>query len=212
MKLNVLVPSHGGWTADFGHCVAMMSAALMAQQPYPDMDYAVTIESSSMLVRTRTDLVKRALAQGATHLLCLDADMTFPMDAAHRLLRWDVPIVGCNYIRKAEPFTPTACGLDGKPVYSGGQHGADARGLKGVRHLGFGVILIKAEVFQALPQPWFLMPYAEDQGRFTGEDVYFCHLARSRGFDVFVDHDLSREVGHVGPYEFTADMAQALAS
>lgn len=212
MKLNVLIPSHGGWTADFGHSVAMMSAALMAQQPFPDMDFGIVMETSSMLVRSRTDLAKRGLKQGATHLLFLDADMTFPMNLAHRLLRWNVPIVGANYIRKVEPFTPTACGLDGRPVYSGGEHGAEARGLQPVRHLGFGAILIKAEVFAALPEPWFLMPWDEaGGGRYIGEDVYFCHLARREGFDVMVDHDLSREVGHVGPYEFTADMAQKLA-
>ncbi len=205
MKLNVLIPSHGGWSADFGHSVAMMSAALMAQQPVADMDFGIVMETSSMLVRSRTDLVKRALGQDASHLLFLDADMTFPMNLAHRLLRWNVPIVGANYIRKVDPFTPTACGLDGRPVYSDGE----ARGIAPVRHLGFGAILIAADVFRALPQPWFLMPWDEAAGgRFIGEDVYFCHLARREGFSVMVDHDISREVGHVGPYEFTNDMAQ----
>ena len=49
-----------------------------------------------------------------------------------------------------------------------------------------------------------------EDGGLVGEDVYFCKLARERGFDVFVDHDLSKDCGHVGMLEYKTDHAFAM--
>ena len=39
-------------------------------------------------------------------------------------------------------------------------------------------------------------------GIVEGEDVYFCTMARVHGFEVWVDHDLSKEVTHIGQFEY----------
>ena len=45
-----------------------------------------------------------------------------------------------------------------------------------------------------------------------GEDMYFCKLAKANGYQIWIDHGLSNEVGHSGNFvylhEHTADEAQ----
>jgi hypothetical protein len=63
---------------------------------------------------------------------------------------------------------------------------------------GFGVSLIKMEVFKNIPKPWFMPLYMKDQNAYTTEDVPFFHRARKSGYQVIVDHDASKKVSHVG--------------
>jgi hypothetical protein len=41
-------------------------------------------------------------------------------------------------------------------------------------------------------------------GAVVGEDFYFFRSLRAAGFKIYVDHDLSAEVGHVGQRIYTA--------
>jgi len=65
-------------------------------------------------------------------------------------------------------------------------------------------MLIKTSVFESLPQPWFM----EDPIKEIGEDVHFCNLAREHGFQVFIDHDLSKDVMHIGEFEYRHQIMQ----
>lgn len=78
----------------------------------------------------------------------------------------------------------------------------ESKGLEKVTHCGFGLALIEMTVVYAIydkfgsQYPFFKMP---SRGyKFGGEDVHFCHSAIQAGFDVYVDHDLSKYVGHLG--------------
>jgi hypothetical protein len=50
------------------------------------------------------------------------------------------------------------------------------------------------------------MVYKEEGDTYQGEDWTFCEACDKLGIPLFIDHDLSREVGHVGNYEFTHDV------
>ena len=65
------------------------------------------------------------------------------------------------------------------------------------------VKLISTRALRALAEPWFEMPYLPERQEFLGEDVYFCHKAIVAGFDIWIDHDLSKEVQHVGRYGYS---------
>jgi hypothetical protein len=47
---------------------------------------------------------------------------------------------------------------------------------------------------------WF--QYSVKNHTTLGEDIYFCINAGRYGFDIFIDHDLSKQVRHVGIFEF----------
>lgn len=66
-----------------------------------------------------------------------------------------------------------------------------------IDYTGLGFMAIKYGVFESLEYPWF-RPVWKQIGNtqdFTMEDVSFCHWAREKGFDVWVDPTVI--VGHL---------------
>jgi hypothetical protein len=132
--------------------------------------------------------------QGATHVLWLDTDMTFPRSAAVQLFLHDQPIVGCNYVVRQPSRLFTARRDDARvPTL------ADCSGLEAVDEIGFGCALMRTEVFDGLARPWFWHGL-NDAGGDIGEDILCCRALRAAGYPIYIDHDLSKEIGHVGTY------------
>lgn len=136
------------------------------------------------------------LAQGAnaSHLLFLDSDMRFPEDTLDRLLAHDKDIVAGNSVQRTAPQWWNAR-LNGQSVSSVGR-----TGLEKVDSVGCGVMLIRLGVFNVLRRPWFDTPY--DGQTHLGEDITFCKVARSAGFEIWIDHDLSQSIRHEGSIEW----------
>lgn len=127
--------------------------------------------------------VQLALEAGSEWVLFLDDDHAFPPEILLNLLAHERPIVGALYLQRQRPFGPIAYSekngeLDYKQV--------DLRtidpdgGLLEVVACGTGGMLIRAEVFHAMPYPWF------EHGR-ASEDLIFCDKARELGFPIYVD-------------------------
>jgi hypothetical protein len=73
-------------------------------------------------------------------------------------------------------------------------------------------MLCKAEVFKKTPKPWFWF-YSLKNGKTLGEDVHFCIAAHDAGFETWVDHGLSNEIGHIGQYTYSwQDIKMALTN
>lgn len=144
----------------------------------------------------REAVLSEALQLGATHVLWLDTDMTFPEDAALRLARHDRPVVACNCVMR-DPRRLFTARRDGQPIETGPQ----STGIEKVDTVGLAVLLMRTDVVAGLPRPWF------DHGRNAagedvGEDVMFCRRLRALGQDIYIDHGLSKEIGHIGQYTF----------
>lgn len=145
--------------------------------------------SHPLIAKVREGIAAQALEQGADYLLWIDADMVFPLDTLERLAKHDKAIVGANY-RQRRGNLPTAS-RGTFPNLEWVWTTKDSKGLEAVDTIGLGVCLIKAEVFKAMPRPWFM----DDPVR--AEDGYFCHRAAQAGAKPHIDHDLSLQVGHI---------------
>jgi cellulose synthase/poly-beta-1,6-N-acetylglucosamine synthase-like glycosyltransferase len=147
-----------------------------------------------------------AIKQKADYVLFLDSDMRFPPNLLEYLMSHDKDIVACNYATRRLPVKTVAFSdfAELKCVYSG-----DKTGLEEVDAVGMGAMLIKTEIFKKLPLPWFSISYLPSGNMYIGEDIYFCKLAQANGMKVYVDHDLSKQVKHIGVMEFTHDHAEA---
>lgn len=155
----------------------------------------------TLLPEMRNALARVAREQDATHILWLDSDMTFPPDTIERLLAHGEPIVGASYSQRKEPCKPVAA-KDGVWVYTED----DSTGLEEVDFVGMGVMLVETRVYDFIDEPWHMTAWSEKAGSIIGEDVYFCRKARAIGAPTFIDHDLSKEVSHLGWKHFrTAD-------
>ena len=161
-----------------------------------DVEWAFA--EGTYLQNLRTQLVSTAIMAKATHILFIDSDMRFPPDTLDRLLAHKKDIVGANYHQRTQP---EYCACKGDKFVSSD----DKNGLDEVDSVGFGVLLVDMTVFtsplRSIPKNAFSMPFDVQSGKFVGEDIYFCTIAREKGFKVFVDHDLSQEVKHLGVKE-----------
>ncbi len=162
--------------------MAMRSAATCGMLPIGT--------SGCYVEENRNGGVQMALDTGLdfTHLLWIDGDMVFPGDALLRLLAHDKDIVGANYRQRTPPYRHVGAYLDGTD-----RHLMEP-GLHKMLQLPTGLLLTKMDVYRKLPFPWFKPSWSRDEAR---DDVYFCHLARANGYDVWCDNDLTKEVKHI---------------
>jgi glycosyltransferase involved in cell wall biosynthesis len=184
----------------------------VTKEQAPDVTISFATGSGSLIHNLRHDLVQDAIEHDADWLLFIDDDMRFPPDALLRLLKHRRDIVGCNYVTRSIPPVPTAKNMD--PSHMRFSHVATTpsdTGLEEVDALGFGFILINPRVFKAMPQPWFSMPWVPQLQYHIGEDVFFCVAAGKHEFKVLLDHDLSKEIKHIGNFEYAWDHFDAIS-
>jgi hypothetical protein len=193
MKIAICTPTYGSVRTDFYYsAMSLLGYTLQTMQPPGAIQIATLVADSCDVAFNRNELAKTALELGADWILWADSDHRFPRDALLRLMKHNVDIVGVNQPRRGFPIRPTT-EKDGKLLLSTAQL-AKSEPLQKVDHTGFGFCLIRRAVFDALAQPYF-------EG--AHEDVSFSKRVRDKGFDVWVDHALSMDVGHVGEHVFT---------
>lgn len=174
-------------------------------QPPPGLKglYVNTL-SSSILPQGRQALADLALKNNATHLLWIDSDMSFPSDMLERFMQRDEKIIGINAVTRRPPHLACAQYADGSFVKTI----SESIGLEKVGRTGFGVLWVAAEVFSAMQKPFFNFPWDESLQDFRGEDMYFFDTVEKLGLDVYIDHNLSKEVGHIGSFAFNPLMLE----
>lgn len=163
------------------------------------------IRTSSGPMKGRYDAVKRAQEMEATHILFIDSDQTFPMDAAVRLVERDQPIIGCVIPQRIHPFA-----LNARVNKMRIRISSSDKGVRKVDSIGTGVMLINMAVFAKLNAPYFVTKY-EDKDQWTYEDESFCLAAGMAGYMVYADIDLSRNIGHLGDIAITLEHSEAMS-
>jgi hypothetical protein len=216
VKVAIAIPRYGDVKGDFTISLGRMlihSLSVPLGSPSGPLRLQPELFSatSSDLVANRTELLRRAMEWQARYLLWLDADHIFPPDALLRLMRHGLPVVGCNYARRAEPTGPVATRLtpDGafEHVWTTAAK-AQAGEVEEVAVLGLGLCLIDMQVFHQVkthvettvgwanwtPFDRRLLPGTRAR---MGEDASFFAELREAGVKVYLDHALSWQVGHI---------------
>ncbi len=124
--------------------------------------------------------------------------MQFPPDALHQLFARRQRWVGANYpMRVGPPFEFTALSNNGQRVFTG----PESTGLERCRYTGYGVTLMDISIFDEMPAPWFEMSWL-GEGNYATTDAYLGEKAAQANIPVYVDHDLSKQIGHVGHHVY----------
>jgi hypothetical protein len=202
-NIAIGIPSTDQWHARFGTCLAALCAYFgMHRLPgVTEQRLHIMNHRGSMLAQQRDNIVIAARQQKCSHILFLDSDMLFPRNALHRLYSHQRDVVSTNCVIKKLPASPTASLLDGSKLYTD----ADSEGLVEVGRVGFAVALIKLDIFDKITRPYHHNEWIPEVQHQCGEDVYLCEKLKKAGFKIYIDQELSHEVGHIGTFIFTHD-------
>lgn len=188
MQLGICVPARDQVHTGFARSLCYLTNKLTEDQ----IDFNLHIVCGSVIAESRTRLANEALEYGATHLLWLDSDMHFSPTVFDQLSKHNLDIVAGNYSTRYAPYQSVAF-TDPKNI----EKRLEAKsGLHRVWAVGMGCMLVKADVYRALPKPWYSHEYNLDLDNFGGEDIYFCNQARHHGIEIYVDADI--KLAHFG--------------
>jgi len=133
----------------------------------------------------RNDIVEKALAIRATHLIMMDVDMIYHPKTITRLLSHKLPLVGALCFRRYPPFDSIMLRVTDKGYESVDKWEEDE--LVEVDATGAGCLMFDMSLFRKMPRPWFRFQKNADTGAVIGEDVGFCQDLKAEGYKIFVD-------------------------
>lgn len=195
MHLAIGGPTRDSVPASFAVAAAHLLAYTRERGPW-GTNVTLNFVASTYIHVGREWFLEAAMKQGASHVLWLDTDMDVIRETAVLLALHDLPIVACNYrVRQASGLF-TACRGDQRVPTT-----ETSRGLEAVDYVGMGAMLMRTDVVANLGRPWFRHGLNE-MGGDVGEDVMFCRGLTNAGYTIYIDHDLSKEVGHVGQHTY----------
>ncbi len=163
----------------------------------------------SNIVSGRQMRVDDAIKSDCSHMLFLDDDMVFAQDIAHKMISEMNKLtmeghqkiaMGVNPCRKSPvDLYYTARTLDGNDfLKSKGQSG-----IVEVSRCGLGVFIVPVDILREIPKPHFEIRWMDDKQEHLGEDFYFIDKLREHGVQVFVDQDISQNIGHAGEFIYS---------
>ena len=175
--------------------VAWVGANGLPSRSEAALELKLDVVESSNWITNREQLVSRAIEAGMTHLMFLDDDMMFEPQIIDILLGRRQPIVTTNYLIKTEPAKDfVAVDLKGKRLATTER----SKGIVPITYSGFGVSVFELEVFKKIPQPWFAPKFVPESNSYTTEDLPFFEKAIEAGYKVYLDHEASKLVSHIG--------------
>jgi hypothetical protein len=210
-RIAVAMATHDYVPARFAIDLAQMMMVTARYVP-EDVELGVNMVLGTYVHSARQELLEALIDQEVTHVLWVDTDMTFPPDALIRLMEHRAPVVGINYSKRGLPPEYVAIkrvGIPGEKLVTD----ENTAGLEEVEALGFGMVLMRADALRKLPPredgPWFNFDWLPGTRQWVGEDVHFCGLLREAGVTILVDHDLSKECGHIGTFDYRLEGVKA---
>jgi len=190
LKVAVVVPSCSGvWPAKFGTSLSNMVAHFQKSSFDGEKEIRVFSFCGKVMPEIRHHLIGEAIAWGATHLLMLQPEITFPEDSIHQLLGRARGIVGVNYLKdivkgeyaayrsggtvKPDPVLPETEEVDG---------------------VAPGMVLFNMPIFDVLEIPFFIHKQIEDTPGFTEDHIEFWKQVKEKKVPCVIDHKLSQEI------------------
>lgn len=195
MRLAIGGPTRDTVPASFAVDLAQLYAYTRERGPWTTV--TVGFKAATYIHMGREYFLEDSIQQGAAHVLWLDTDMSFPRETAVLLAMHELPMVGCNYLTRHGSNTWTARRDDGTRIATT----PTSTGLEAVDAMGFGVVLMRTDLVVGFSRPRFRHGLNATEGD-IGEDIMFCRAVRAAGHQIYIDHDLSKQVGHIGQYNY----------
>lgn len=202
IRLVIGIPTAGRVPMAFAYSLATLLSYTAVHKvrtvPEANIDITLQIVESSNWIENREQLVEHALGTDRTHIMWLDDDMSFEPQILETLLGRRQQCVVSNYLIKTEDWRENphfvAVGLDDQRVPVT-EH---ATGIQPIAYSGFGCSVMEVDIFRKVQFPRFLPKANMESRKYTTEDNPFFEKVREVGVPVYLDHDASRMVTHIG--------------
>ena len=194
-RVAILIPSMNTFATNMALCLTDLAvySSLRGIQ-LGTLNQQCSLVSAARNILTRQMLV---FEPKPSHVLWIDSDMMFPQTGLERLLEHDKPVVGAFYNKRVPPYPTVGHLIDQtSDVSQGGIFRADV--------MPHGFVLIKREVYETLPMPWYYESYdpdvvtESDPTGMVGEDVNFSRDCVKNGIEMWCDADLTFDCAHIG--------------
>lgn len=187
MKLLIAIPTRDQMPFQFVESLTKLVRRLEAD----NVDFDVEFKGGTLVYVGRDALAKRAISDGYSHILWLDADMVFTEDLFDDLMDSHKDIItGIAHSRRA-PY-PSCVFTEVYPnakVFDG-EYPSDVFEIAGC---GMACCLMNVDVLRAI---WERHETCFFPSSKLGEDLAFCQRATEGGWKIYADPHV--QVGHVG--------------
>jgi hypothetical protein len=200
MSLAICIPSRDTVSAGFAKSLANLTARLTSL----NVKFEVIMVLGTVIPQLRTELADIALKKDHEWILWLDSDMHFPNTTFSQLISHDKKIVAATYSTRYKPQRSVA--FTNHENYN--ERLTEPHGLHTVDAVGMGCMLTHRSIFETLPKPWFSHEWDKLTQSFMGEDIFFSKKLKNYNYEIYVDIDLSREIGHYGTKIFLLQETQ----
>ena len=180
--------------------------SILSKDPPPGTE-VLPVGSKTLIDAARNNIATHAIDGRFTHVMFLDSDQTFLPHTLNTLLSRDKDVITGIYPQRSFYLKPViyAMGEDKESDRAGFKHIIEWDPNGGpfeVDMCGAGCLLIKTSVLKKIGTPFFSNGLAQD-GRYKGEDVFFCEKVKNAGFHIWADPAVT--CGHLDTIEFTID-------
>jgi hypothetical protein len=197
IKLMIAIPTAGLVSIDFCYSLVSLVGYVANDPPKTEFAMRVATATGSNWIENREVLGKRAIDEGFTHLCFIDDDMVFDPSVVPMLLEHihaGKDAVCVNYLVKQAEKLFVSKRLDGSEAVTT----QESTGLEEIAGSGFGVSIMNVDILRKMPRPWFMPTWNPETERPSTEDLPFWRRAREMGFKLWLDHDASKRVAHLG--------------
>lgn len=194
MKLLIAIPSNRDWKSQFGMSLTRLVIHLLSIKKI-EVEI-IPMSGQSCLSGGRQSLLDAAVNNNFTHILFIDDDMGFSVDAFDFLISRDKDFVAANCVTK-KSAQPVTLGKNKETIYSAGKAGVER-----IVYTGLAFALIKTEAIKNIPRPHFEVRWYEELKGYLTEDYNFCYLLAKHGKELYIDHDAARHVVHIGDHGY----------
>ena len=193
-KIYIATPSYEG-KVNVDYLYSFAETIYLLKQSNVDVEYQVR-KSSTLLPCERNILFEAFYQSGATHMLCVDADIGWNPADVGRMLDYNVDIVCATYrSRLNQNFVHVVSTCSE----------SDKSGLITVDYVGMGFIMISRTAIEKMRNKYPEYYYSQTnlgtfykqgyafcdtelyQGMHWGEDYVFCRRARNAGNKIWLD-------------------------
>lgn len=139
------------------------------------------------VAKQRNDVVETMYREKADWVLFVDDDHIFDPRSLMRLWNRRVPIVSALIVSRKAPYRTVQLRWKGGNLWDQvSPSELQGNSLVEVDLVGMGFTLIRREVFDKIPRPWFKTGEETEWG-WMSEDAFFCWQAKRAGFSLYAD-------------------------